>query len=1248
MSTDKKKLINEWDVIDTFFRDTENYKSQHQVDSFDEFIFSEENGLRNIIKRENPFILFKGENKKKGSFAYEMRIHYGETLNEEGEPIRIVKEEKDGKIVEEEIENIFVSSPSIYKNDTLSVMFPNEARLKNLTYQSHVLCNIGVHYIFHNQDGESKVVNFEKVNIGSIPIMIHSKLCLLHKLDPIKLSDFGECPYDHGGYFVIKGKEKVILSQEKKVNNILYINKSPEDNIILQGNIKSISNEGFQSSRTNYVSYGIHNIRHKSSTSEKILIQENTFTVRVLGFDINIPLFIMFRALGINSDKDILSYIVYETDNPQLKNKLYELMSPSIKDAQPVYNQKSAFKLLSLNTKGKENFNVIDILNNNLFPNYGVNHLSKAKYLGFSVRKILLTHLEVFNETDRDSYSNKRIDLAGSLLLELYRELWGKFKRNTSLKTDAEYKLNYESIGDSDISNMINPLNVGKIFDNTIMNTITKSFGARFGTGISSRQGIVQDLNRNVMLGTLSHLRRLSNPLPSGSKSVGPRKLHNSQWGFVCPTESPDGGNVGIINHLTIIARVTTNINEGNILHALYDYDVRPLEDTIYKELYHATKVFLNGKLIGIHYEPILLVQYMRLLKLNSFINITTSISWNVQTNEIHVFCDAGRMVRPIFVLLKKDEKENKYNSLISGDYSFIETWKKAIHGHLYRQYGESLSFEQNEYFKDELDTLKKDPNYIKILVDNAAPIEYIDSIESENCLIAKDMRTFENKHTHCEIHPSLMLSAVSLNIPFPEHAQFPRNAFSCQQTKHAVGVYSSAYNTRFETFSHILHYPQRPIVTTRYKKYTDVDKLPYGINAIVAIASYGGYNQEDALILNQTSIERGMFKSLYYRSYGSEEEITKDGKVYFGNPIFEKNIQKLNPDKYSKLDDNGFVKENEYVTDEDVIFSKCIKKNVDGKEITAVIGGAQAKINHGTSGFVDKVVVSEITDNIRQCKVRIRKVKVPGVGDKFASRCGQKGMCGLVLPSWEMPFTSDGIIPDIIINPHAIPTRMTINQLLEVILGKSACLSGHLGDATPFQNNDIGEFSNVLEGFGYERNGEEIMYSGITGDQIHTSIFMGPTYYQRLKIMVADKIFSRGTGPLQHLVRQPASGKANKGGLRIGEMERDSIIGHGITEFLNESMMERSDAFKVQIDTKTGLISYDDKTENKKMVKIPYCMKLLLQELESISIAPRLVTDDVNNMNSGLISYIHQNTSKYSIEKDFFDDDDGVEEEES
>ena len=1225
MSSDKR-LINTWDVIDTFFRDTSYYKSQHQIDSFDELIFSEENGIRNIIKRENPFIIYKGQDTNTGKFDYEIRIHFGEKLDGNGE---VIKGE----------ENIFVSSPSMYDNDNMKEMFPNDARIRNLTYKSSIFCNVGIQYIFHTTNDEggsipSKIVNFEKINIGSIPIMVHSKLCLLHKLDPIKLSDFGECPYDQGGYFIIKGKEKVILSLEKKVNNILYINSSGDDNIILQGNIKSVSNEGFQSSRTNNINYVVNKLREKIE-GNIVVRSEKTFNVRVLGFDVEVPLFIMMRALGFISDKRILSLIIYDTDTDKLKNKLIELIRPSVKASHPIFTQKSAFKFLSLNTKGKENFNVIDLLNNNLFPNYGNDNLSKGYYLGYIVRKLLLTHIGLYSETDRDSYVNKRVDLPGSLLLELYRELWGNFKRNTSLRIDGEYKLNYESIDSSDITNIINEYNVSKIFDNKIMDSINKSFGARFGTGVSSRQGIVQDLNRNVALGTLSHIRRLSTPLPSGSKTIGPRKLHNSQWGFVCPTESPDGGNVGIINHLSIIARVTNNISEEGLYDALVDGELIKIENCTIGDIATYTNIFLNGKVIGLHKDPSLLQEYMKLLKVNSFINITTSISWNIKTNEFHVFTDSGRIIRPIF-LLKTDENGDKYNELISGDTSYIENWKKAIHGYLY-DIIEELDFTTPYYFKEELAKLKSSSkNYMDILRKSGSVIEYIDSIESENALIGRDIKSFENHNTHCEIHPSLMLSAVALNIPFPEHSQYPRNAFSCQQTKHAVGVYSSAYATRFETFSHILNYPQRPIVTTRYKKYTDVDKLPYGINAIVAICSYTGYNQEDSVMINGNSVDRGMFKSLYYRSYEDSETDENGKKTYFSNPLMEKNIHKLNPGKYSNLDDHGFIKEGTYITDSDVLSAKCFKTiGPDGKEITKVIG---KKANFGSSGIVDKVIVVKNKDGLRTVKIRIRKEKIPGVGDKFASRCGQKGMCGMVLEQWEMPFTKDGIVPDIIINPHAIPTRMTINQLLEVILGKSACISGHLGDATPFQNNDIKQFSDVLEGFNYERNGEEVMYSGITGDQIKTTIFMGPTYYQRLKIMVADKMHSRGTGPMNYLTKQPAAGRANNGGLRIGEMERDSIISHGISSFLNESVMERSDKYKVQIDNKNGLITYDDNLESKKMVQMPNAMKLLIQELESMSVGLRLITEEP--VNEDIFNELHKNVSKHSIEGDFLDEE--------
>ena len=1191
------KNLDLWQVIETYFRDNPNYKSQHQVDSFNEFIHSKTNGIEYIIKRENPQIIYKEAiDADKGKYRYQINLYYGETLNE------------DGSMNDKIIDNLFISSPSVYTDGKNSYMYPNIARLNGYTYASCIYCNIGV--IFRdNETSETTIKNFEKVNIGLMPIMVKSKLCVLNGLDSIRLSELGECPYDQGGYFIIKGKEKIFLSQEKKINNILYINSQNDEITPIQVVLKSISDEGFQSSRTNAIAFHRQIVKYNPSNSDVAEVSKrhvHRITVRVLGIDIVIPLFVLFRALGSVSDKQILSQIIYENDPPKLKSRLLDELRASISDTQPIYDQKSAMKLLAMNTKGKEIINVIDILANNFLPNYKSNS-DKCSYLGYSVRKLILTKLGIIKETDRDSYSLKRIDTAGTLLLELYRELWSIFQRNVSLKIDNDFKFHFKDFG-NDIKNLINDDNSKKVFNPKWLDNIVKSFGSVFGTGLSGRQGIVQDLNRNAMLGTLSHTRRILNPLPPGSKSLGPRKLHNSQYGFVCPTESPDGGNVGIINHLSIVSKISFNVSESNIYDALTDVGLISLNDTISNDIYSSCKVFLNGKWIGIHKDPEYLYKIMRLLKLNSLIHLYTSIYWNIELNEIYVFCDSGRLLRPVFVLKKRGEVLS--NSLIEGDYSKMSSWNHLIRGeHMYKLNPEMSVYDET-YYRDEFYEIKeKYSDYMSYLSDNVSQIEYIDPLESEGFLIAKSINSIDKDYTHCDIHPSLMLSAVSVNIPFPEHSQYPRNVFSCQQTKQVVGLYSSAYNTRFDTFAHVLNYPQKPIVTTRYKKYTDVDKLPYGINCIVAIASYTGYNQEDSMMLNKTSIQRGMFNSLYFRGYQDDEECDGNKRVYFDNPLNVKDIKKKNMLNFDKLDKNGFAKEGSYVTDEDAIIGKVGEEtNLNNQKFSSVSG---TSVKFSTSGYVDKVVVTKNDENLRRARVRIRKNKIPTVGDKYASRPGQKGMCGLVLEQEEMPFTKDGIVPDLIINPHAIPSRMTINQLLEVVLGKSSSLGGFLGDATAFQNNDIHDYAELMKKYDYDEWGNEVMYSGITGEQLKTSIFIGPTYYQRLKIMVADKMHSRGTGPLQSLIRQPAAGRSNNGGLRIGEMERDSILAHGTAEFLRESMMERSDKYEVNINDKTGLISNGEENEDIVNVQMPYAMKMLLQELQTMSIAPRLITND-------------------------------------
>jgi len=1200
------KPLDVWHIIETYFRDNPNYKSQHQVDSFNEFIHSKTNGIEYIVKRENPQIIYKDAiDADKGKYRYQINIFYGESLND------------DGTINDKIIDNLFISSPTVYIDDKTTYMYPNIARLKGYTYASCIYCNIGV--IFRdNETNEITIKNFEKVNIGLMPIMVKSKLCILNGLDGVRLSELGECPYDPGGYFIIKGKEKVVLSQEKKINDILYINSQNDEITPMQAVLKSVSREGFQSSRTNAISFNRVIVNYEPSNEESSIVSKKhvyRINVRILGIDTVLPLFVLFRALGYQSDKDILELIMYQSDSPELRKRLLDELVPSMKDTQPIYTQKGAIKYIAMMTKGKEIINVIDILANNFIPNYITNE-EKGIYLGYAARKLLMTKLGILKETDRDSYSAKRIDLAGSLLLELYRELWSIFQRNVSLKIDNDFKFHFKDYG-NDIKNLINDDNIKKVFNPKSMDVIVKSFGSVFGTGLSGRQGIIQDLNRNAMLGTLSHLRRISNPLPPGSNSIGPRKLHNSQWGFICPSESPDGGNVGIINHLAITTQVSFNVSEIGLMDALLDQGLIMLQDSVGSDLNQTCKIFLNGKWIGIHKDPEYLYKIMRLLKLNSLIHLYTSIYWDIKVNEIYVFCDSGRLLRPVLVLKKMGSKVSC--PLIEGDFSKMSSWNHLIRGeHMYKNDPE-MSIYDERYHRDEFMIIKdKYEDYLSYLEDNASQIEYIDPLETEGFLIGKSIYSLDKEYTHCEIHSSLMLSAVVVNIPFPEHSQYPRNVFSCQQTKQAVGLYSSAYNTRFDTFAHVLNYPQKPIVTTRFKKYTDVDKLPYGVNAIVAIASYGGYNQEDGLILNKTSIERGMFNSLYFRSYEDSEESDGSKRIYFDNPQNVSNVKKGKTINYDKLDKNGIVKEGSYVTATDAIIGKVGEEtNIDGKRVNTVSGKT---IKFSTSGFVDKVVVTKNKDNLRSAKVRIRKNKIPTVGDKYASRPGQKGMCGLVLEQEEMPFTKDGIVPDIIINPHAIPSRMTINQLLECVLGKSACLGGFLGDATAFQNNDIHDYAELMKKYNYNEWGNETMYSGITGEQLTTSIFIGPTYYQRLKIMVADKIHSRGTGPLQSLIRQPAAGRSNNGGLRIGEMERDSILAHGIADFLQESTMERSDKYSVNIDQRTGLIASGEESDDIVNVNMPYAMKMLLQELQTMSIAPRLITN-----NSVENPYVHE-----------------------
>jgi DNA-directed RNA polymerase II subunit RPB2 len=533
----------------------------------------------------------------------------------------------------------------------------------------------------------------------------------------------------------------------------------------------------------------------------------------------------------------------------------------------------------------------------------------------------------------------------------------------------------------------------------------------------------------------------------------------------------------------------------------------------------------------------------------------------------------------------------------------------------------------------------------------HAGLLEYIDVEEEETTMISMNIlelnkaRRLLNKpklgdlfcvsYTHCEVHPSMILGVSASIIPFPDHNQSPRNTYQSAMGKQALGIYATNFQTRMDTNGLVLYYPQKPLATTKAMQYLYFCELPAGTNAIVAIACYSGYNQEDSIIMNQSSVDRGLFRSIFYRTYKSEEQIkTSILREQIENP--GQDVTGKKHGSYDKLDDDGLASPGTRVSGEDIIIGKTIMTTVfdsNSKNSQENKRDVSVALRSAEAGVVDQVLITVNGKGNRFIQMRVRSVRVPQVGDKFASRHGQKGTCSILFTQEDMPFTREGISPDLIINPHAIPSRMTIGHLFECLLSKVAVLSGIEGDATPFTDLTVEDISNELHTFGYQKHGWEVMYNGHTGRPLENMIFIGPTYYQRLKHMVVDKIHSRARGKVNNLTRQPLEGRTREGGLRFGEMERDCIISYGAASFLNERLLLASDAYRVHVCERCGMIavadlenkryfcracksrdycskSIVDKNKNNKIVQIiiPYAAKLLFQELMSMLIAPKFI----------------------------------------
>ena len=1208
-----------WSVIDTYFKDNPDSIVKHHISSYNDLF---QHNIKRIFRENNPLIIQKEPIDGTNEFMYECKLYLGG---------------KDGT-------KLHYGKPIIYDNDdNKHFMYPNEARLRNMTYGCTIHYDVDVDFIIkkpketmHRDDHskteivENKSIQLSKVLLGRFPIMLQSDLCILKDLSPEVRYTMGECRNDPGGYFIIDGKEKVIVSQEKFGNNMLYIRDEVNDIYSHSAVTRTVSEDPSKPQRT----LKVQMVAPSTTLTNKQIV------VSIPNVRKPIPLCIVMRALGIISDKRIIQTCLLDME----ANKSFiDLFIPSIHDADVIFTQEEAIRYIATFTKGKTKNTVMDILMNYLLPNIGeLNFNEKAYYLGYMVYKMLMVYVKLEPPTDRDSYTFKRVEVSGALLYDLFLEYYKLQFRTIRTAIDEQYHYHQETYQKS-FTSLIEH-NYDTYFKHRIVEEgVRKAFKGNWGAQPhTKRLGVVQDLNRLSFFSFLAHLRKINLSIDSSAKVIKPRLLHPTQWGIICPVHTPDGGNIGFHKHLAITTHITAGCSSEPVKLWLRNNGLRLLSESEPEYLYQYTKVFVNGTWIGIVHDPEEIVNKFRMERRNGLIPVFHSIRWNIKQNEMVIYTDNGRLTRPIFYVNNNDNKLSYQRDHIITRFKKNElSWTQCING---------IQDKKIPYHTTTCDIYE--PNELYDITDdvgafykrNQSIIDYLDTSESEGALIGIKPKE-HSKFTHVEIHPSLMLSILGNMIIYPENNQLPRDLFSCGQTKQAVSLYSTNYLNRIDKMGVVLNYGQIPIVKSRYLDYITKEQHPYGENTIVAIMCYSGYNVEDALIFNEASVRRGMFHTTYFNSYEAHETssqvIGNNVDSTFCN-VQDKNVTGLRPGyDYAYLNKDGIIRENTRLNDKTILIGKCMHSlSEPGAYIDESV-----KPKKGQIGIVDKAFITEGEEGKRIAKVRVRESRYPSIGDKLCSRAGQKGTIGIILPEEDMPFTADGVRPDIIINPHAMPSRMTIGHLVECLVGKACVMQGGYGDCTAFVNKGPQHkiFGDILMKEGYHSSGNEILYNGMTGEQLETDIFFGPNYYLRLKHMVKDKINYRARGPRTAMTRQPVHGRAKDGGLRVGEMDRDAIISHGMSAFMQESMMARSDDFFMAVCNKTGVIAIYNESQNIflspladgpiqfngtldgsiqieniskfgrdfSVVRVPYTFKLLLQELQTMNISMRIITED-------------------------------------
>lgn len=1203
-------------LLDQYFQTTAYPYTRHHIDSYSQFL---ESGLPTIIKGQNPLIVLKDLIPDTATYKYKVEIFVG---GEDGSSIRL-------------------GTPTIQHmgGEEVRLLFPNEARLRDLTYAAGLYADILVRVTFSSEkdpEGEPKVREtlLPQFPLVDIPVMLHSKACLLNGKPAEFLEAVGECPYDQGGYFIIAGSEKILITSQEQAFNTLYIQTREADpQITTDAMISCLSPETKQ-------------IR---GTSFAIIRKTESLHVSLPFVRKSIPLCVLFRAFGIESDEEIVRQIIPSMDPEELK--LFEpYLIACFIDAYPVLDTYSAIQYIKTLTKGFGEAHVLDIIHNQTFTHVPDSPGARAAFLGDCVRKIYRVYMGLDSNTSRDDTRNQRCLVSGFLTQTLFQGVYKNWAKAVGRAIDEEYNYNKSVYMDESFMNIFSESNAADIFKSpkvgglvqTDMLTrgLMRGFRGKWGTGVGKdKAGVLQALSRLSYIDFMSHCRRVVLDFDTSMKLTGPRHLHTSQYGYFCTNETPGGSSIGIAKNMSVLTSISIATPTKPFLDWLFKRGfIMRVIDTTGDLRAMSVAVFINNGLVGYTLAANELTRLVKLLKWTGCISSSAGIAFFIRDRRILINLDEGRPGRPLLHMEPWGSVRYPKDKLaLSGT-----TWRDMVMGSLPQANQNGLSW------VGFIDPLKERESptmaeYIEYLSPYSGLIEYVDPYEHNESLVVNFLEQAEVNTTHVEIHPSTIMSAITTLIPFSHHNQSVRNQLGDSQSKQGISVYATNASMRYDNQASILTNGSPPLVRTLYYDYLGQGRMPYGTNIILAMGMFAGYNQEDGIVINHDALQRGLFNTVHYRSYKvfeEDDEMAKT-KTRIANPKSIPMWTDMKPGMdYSKLDEAGIVKVGSYVDENTVIVGRTMELP-NGK-----YADASESVQVWTHGRVESVVVLVNNKGLRTVKVRCVEYRIPELGDKFSNRHGQKGTIGMVVRSHDLPRTKEGVVPDMIMNTHAIPSRMTIGHVIEMVMGKIAANVGAVADGTAFTDDGrlTKQMNNALEQLGFEKFGNEILYDGTSGKQHSVDMFIGPIFSMRLKHMVEDKWNARGKGRREQKTHQPTGGRGAQGGLRIGEMERDAIVGHGISAFVNESYMLRSDGVSFRVCKGCGTIPIENPKKGlfvcplctgpigfigsgaqdlelvppirKTMiapvtVEMPYAFKLLCQELETyMNIGMRIMTE--------------------------------------